>query len=128
RLCRALHPNAEGEPLVGADLRYGRGSSASAARLPRDLQRRLADRTARIHRPSSLPAETASTRGPGRVAFNLVSQQPRAVQGNRDQILHCLPTISAFTLFRCIARSGGLSDGCYRVSAERPSWTTPNGS
>ena len=38
-----------------------------------------ADRAARLPHASSVPAATASTRGQGRVGFNLVSQQPRAV-------------------------------------------------
>ncbi len=40
--------------------RDDRAASASAAGLPRHLQRHMADRTPRLHRPSSLPAETAS--------------------------------------------------------------------
>ena len=66
--------------LMPADLRHDRGSAPDAARFPRDLQRHLADRTAWLHHASGLSAETASTRGSGRIGFNSVSQQPRAVQ------------------------------------------------
>src|SRR6516165_12550094 len=78
-LCRTLHPNPEGKSLVGADLRHDRGSAPGAARVPRELQRHLADRTAWLHHASGLSPQTASTRGSGRIAFNSVSQQPRAV-------------------------------------------------
>jgi hypothetical protein len=42
----------------------------------------LADRTSRIHRASSISGETASNRGAGRIAFNSVSQQPRALHND----------------------------------------------
>jgi hypothetical protein len=44
-----------------------------------NLQCDLADRAARLHHPRSVPAQTASTRGPRRLGFNPVSQQLRAV-------------------------------------------------
>ena len=80
RLRRALHPNPEGEPPLGADLRHGRGPAAGAARLPRDLQHHLADRAARL--PTAQPpfAQNSFHPRPSPRRFNSVSQKPRAVQ------------------------------------------------
>ena len=48
RMRRTLHPHPEGELALGADLRHRRRSARGAARVPRDLQRHLADRAARL--------------------------------------------------------------------------------
>ena len=69
RLRRALHPHAEGEPAVGADLRHRRGAPSGAAGLPGDLQHDLADRAARVQAARRRPARPAFTRGPGRVGW-----------------------------------------------------------
>jgi hypothetical protein len=51
RLRRALHPQAEGEPGVGAELRNHRGAAPGAARVPPNIQHHLADRALRLHQP-----------------------------------------------------------------------------
>jgi len=79
-LRRTVHPHAEGEPVVGADLRYDRGSPTGVARLSANLQYDLADRATRIRHARSVSAKPASTGGARRVGFNSVSQQPWAVQ------------------------------------------------
>ena len=58
---RALHPNLEGEPAVGEDLRYHRRAASRARRVRPSLQRNLARRPARLSYPSpsasrSMPA------------------------------------------------------------------------
>ena len=80
RLRRALHPHLEGEPAVGAELRHGRGAAPGAARLPRGLQRDVADRAARLQVARCDQRRAAFSRGHGRIGSNPVSHQPRAVQ------------------------------------------------
>jgi hypothetical protein len=80
RLRRALHPHPEGERALGADLRDRRAAPPGVARFPRDLQRHLAHRTARIQAARGNPGRTAFTRGARRVGSTTVSHQPRAVQ------------------------------------------------
>jgi transposase InsO family protein len=80
RLRRAVHPHPEGKPVVGADLRHRRGAARGAARLPRDLQLDMADRTPRLQAPQRRPAGPAFNRGPRRIGCNSVSHHPRAVQ------------------------------------------------
>ena len=58
---RALHPNLEGEPAVGEDLRHHRRAASRTRRLRYSLQRNLARRSARLSYPSpgasrSMPA------------------------------------------------------------------------
>src|SRR3954447_168216 len=65
---RALHPHAQGEPALGADLRHRRGASAGAARLSGELQHNLAHRTARVPDTRGRATEPAFNRGTGRVA------------------------------------------------------------
>jgi putative transposase len=49
---RALHPNLEGEPAVGEDLRHHRRAASCTRRLRHSLQRNLARRSARLSYPS----------------------------------------------------------------------------
>src|SRR5215475_869864 len=58
---RALHPNLEGEPAVGEDLRHHRRAASRTRRVRYSLQRNLACRSARLSDPSpgasrSMPA------------------------------------------------------------------------
>jgi hypothetical protein len=54
--------SCQGEPALGQDLRDDRRTSTGAAGIPRDLQHRLADRTAQLHDADSLPTEATSIR------------------------------------------------------------------
>src|SRR5215469_13639592 len=87
-------------------------AGGTAARFPRDLQRHLADRTAWLHHASGLSAETASTRGSGRIGFNSVSQQPRAVQ-----LLAFRETYNATWL---IERHGFITPAAFRQKQLQP--------
>ena len=49
---RAIHPNLEGEPAVGEDLRYHRRTASRAHQVCQALQRNLARRPARLSYPS----------------------------------------------------------------------------
>jgi hypothetical protein len=49
---RAIHPNLEGEPAVGEDLRYHRRTASRAHQVRQALQRNLARRPARLSYPS----------------------------------------------------------------------------
>lgn len=78
-LCRTLHPQAEGKSTVDQDLPDDRGAASRPARIPRDLQHQLADRTAWLHHPGRRSTTPASVRRARRVGFNPVSHNPRAV-------------------------------------------------
>ena len=67
RLRRALHPDAEGEPPLGPDLRHRRGAPPRPDRLQTDLQRKLADRAARPPLARPVPTQPDGRRPPGRV-------------------------------------------------------------
>src|SRR4051794_11564431 len=73
RLRRALHPDPEREPALGADLRYRRGPPSGPAGLSGGLQHNLAHRTARVPDTCGRAAEPAFNRGTGRIVFNPVS-------------------------------------------------------
>ena len=62
RLCRALHPGAEGEPVVGPPLRHRRGVALGTPRLPADLQPVLDHRTARLQ--DTRPGPGRASHGP----------------------------------------------------------------
>ena len=68
RLRRALHPHPEGEPALGADLRYRRRAPPGPAGLSRGLQHHLAHRTAWVPDTRGRAEKAAFTRGHGRVA------------------------------------------------------------
>ena len=85
QLCRAIHPNPQGEPALGTHLRHRRRASAGAAGLSGGLQHHLAHRTARVSDTCRHAAEPAFTRGTGRVRLNPVSHKPGAVHGLASQ-------------------------------------------
>ncbi|CAA9576581.1 MAG: Mobile element protein, partial [uncultured Thermomicrobiales bacterium] len=67
RLRRALHPNPEGKPAVDPQLRHRRRAAPGVDRVPRNLQRHLADRAARIQAAQRHPAGPAFNRGSRRI-------------------------------------------------------------
>jgi len=75
RLRRAVHPHAEGEPALGADLRHRRAAASGTAGLPRNLQHHLAHPAARIPDTRRRPSGSAFTCGTRRVGSFMVSHQ-----------------------------------------------------
>ena len=80
RLRRALHPHAQGEPALGAQLRHRRGPASRAAGLQGHLQHHVADRAARTPHARRRPERPAFTRGNRRLGSSSVSQYPGPVQ------------------------------------------------
>ena len=66
-LCRAIYPNPQGEPAVGAQLRDDRATAPSLAGVPGDLQQDLVDRAPRFPDAKRLSTEAASNQGHRRV-------------------------------------------------------------
>ena len=67
---------------MGARLRHRRGAARGAARVPRDPQRDLAHRAARVQAAQRRPSGPAFNRGSRRMGCNTLSHEPRAVQGS----------------------------------------------
>ena len=80
RLRREVHPDPEGEPALGPDLRHRRGAEAGPPRVPPNLQRTLADRAPRT--PLASPVQTRPDRqaAHGRPTANRCLHEPGAVQ------------------------------------------------
>ena len=68
RLCRALHPDPEGEPAVGPPLRDRRGAAAGPHRVQADLQPDLDHRAARLQDARSDPSRSDRPDADGRVS------------------------------------------------------------
>ena len=69
RVRRALHPNAQGEPVMGKALRDDRGTPSGPAGVSRGLQYDVADRAARISHARAVPSQADSTGRQGGVGF-----------------------------------------------------------
>src|SRR5215212_4006187 len=67
-LCRALHPDLEGEPAVGPPLRDGRGAAPGASGLQGALQSDLDHRAARVPDARSGPSQADRGHADGRLS------------------------------------------------------------
>src|SRR6202040_3255966 len=87
---RALHPNLEGEPAVGEDLRHHRRAASRTRRVRHSLQRNLARRSARL----SYPSPGASRSKQARSEHNGRSKVGRLSMGTCVHFSRSLPSNS----------------------------------
>ena len=97
RLRRTVHPDPQGEPPVGADLRDGRRPAAGLAGVQASVQRAVDPRAPRLPNAGPSPKRRLLSRGDrGMITVSSVSKKPRAVHSIHE---------ATGTSFVCVLRS-----------------------
>src|SRR6516165_236439 len=116
---RALHPNLEGEPAVGEDLRHHRRAASRTRRVRHSLQRNLARRSARL----SYPSPGASRSMPPLSEYNGRSKVGRLSMGTCVHFSRSLPSNSWWQTmagWQVLSRPSAAEGG-----GRRPAFTGP---